>query len=192
MRQGDGGGKGTQCVQSLHHPPVQPHIWHKLSIKNWVLNSDFYWVGHKVHLGFFHRMVQKTWMNFWPTNTFFQLKWHLCSPSYFRRKRRCSLYCPTSHHIQISRTLYPKHLCPLLPWPCGHLLASRCHHLPVNLCSPGPPGFWLIPSHSSLHHAKRNHSKMQTPPPLSHSPHTAPQSKTPTLSWDCPSGAWPL
>ena len=136
-----------------------------------------------------HRKPEWT---FWPTNTFFQLKWHLCSPSYLRRKRRYSLHCPTSHHTKISRTLYPKHLCPLLLWPRGHLLSIGCHHLPVNLCSRGPPGSWLIPSHSSLHHAKRNLSKMQTPPPLSHSPPTASQSKTPTLSWDCPSGAWLL
>ena len=98
-----------------------------------------------------------------------QYIFHLCSSCYLRRKQRCSLRCP-NHHAHISRTHHPKHLCPLFAWPRGHLLASGHHHLTVNLCSPGPTGSWLILSWGSLHQAMRNPSKLQTPPPLFHSP----------------------
>lgn len=105
-------------------------------------------------------------MNFWPNQYIFQLKWHLCSPRYLRRKCRCSCTYPTSHHTLISRTL-SKDLCPSSLCPCGHLLASGCHHLPVNL-SPG----LQAPDSSSQQSppCKGNVSKMQTPP-LSPSPH---------------------
>lgn len=75
----------------------------------------------------------------------------------------------SNHHTHISRTHHPKHLCPLFPWPRGHLLASGHHHLTVNLCSPGPQA----PDSSSpeaVSTRQRESSKLQTPPPLFHSP----------------------